>query len=212
MSGIVNQLQMEAIKENGDILKLLRQAYIIARKLKLSEFEQWVKNELDGYDEGPIPDYRLIKGEVKGFNPVRGWIPFVLPDKLSFLSERRVNNSIANLVEIYRQNENNDRIYLSFDPRVVAELSKLCGFDTIFYLFVGKNQVFEIIEKIRNILLEWAITLEEKGIKGENLEFTLEEEKLAEKEKIINSINFYGDVINSQIQQDTEHSQQGKKK
>lgn len=49
MEGIVLELQREALSSNGDILSLLRKAYIIARKLDLKDFEKWVSCELNGY-------------------------------------------------------------------------------------------------------------------------------------------------------------------
>lgn len=39
MKGIVIQLQEEALSNESDILSLLRKAYLIARKLKLQEFQ-----------------------------------------------------------------------------------------------------------------------------------------------------------------------------
>lgn len=32
-------------------MNLLRKAYLVARKLKLQEFEDWVNNELNGYKD-----------------------------------------------------------------------------------------------------------------------------------------------------------------
>lgn len=49
MSKIVIELQQEALKSDFDILNLLRKAYLVARKLKLNEFEKWIDSELNGY-------------------------------------------------------------------------------------------------------------------------------------------------------------------
>ena len=66
MSKIVIELQQEALKSDFDILNLLRKAYLVARKLKLNEFEKWIDSELNGYKNlDKIPDYRLLRGEVK---------------------------------------------------------------------------------------------------------------------------------------------------
>ena len=45
MYGIVLELQKEAMDSNADIESLLRKAYVIARKLKLLEFEEWIQCE-----------------------------------------------------------------------------------------------------------------------------------------------------------------------
>ena len=50
MAKIVIELQHEALKSNFDIMNLLRKAYLVARKLKLQEFEDWINNELNGYN------------------------------------------------------------------------------------------------------------------------------------------------------------------
>ena len=42
MDGIVLELQREAMDKNADVESLLRKAYVIARKLKLSDFEEWI--------------------------------------------------------------------------------------------------------------------------------------------------------------------------
>ena len=51
MAKIVIELQHEALKSNFDIMNLLRKAYLVARKLKLQEFEDWINNELNGYKD-----------------------------------------------------------------------------------------------------------------------------------------------------------------
>ena len=48
MAKIVIELQHEALKSDFDIMNLLRKAYLVARKLKLQEFEDWVNNEFYG--------------------------------------------------------------------------------------------------------------------------------------------------------------------
>ncbi len=77
MEGIVLELEREALDENVSIEVLLRKAYLVARKLKLTDFEEWINNEQNGY-EGEGPEYRMIRGEYKALNPYRGWIPVVL--------------------------------------------------------------------------------------------------------------------------------------
>ena len=49
MNGIVLELQKEAMDKNADIESLLRKSYVIARKLKLPEFEEWIQCEQEGY-------------------------------------------------------------------------------------------------------------------------------------------------------------------
>lgn len=66
------------MKPECDILSALREAHLIASKLRLTEFDTWIQLELKGYvsyQEEDVPDYRNVKGRLKAFNPYKGWIP-----------------------------------------------------------------------------------------------------------------------------------------
>lgn len=43
---IVLELQREALSSDSDILALLRKSLLVARKLKLTEFGEWINKEL----------------------------------------------------------------------------------------------------------------------------------------------------------------------
>ena len=58
MSSLVFELQRDALNRNASVSDLLRKALVVSKKLKISEFEKWVTNELNGYSED-IPDYRF---------------------------------------------------------------------------------------------------------------------------------------------------------
>ncbi|MDP7903022.1 hypothetical protein QWI44_20460, partial [Acinetobacter pittii] len=68
-TSIVLQLQELAVDPNSNIEELLNKALLVARKLKIKKFRKWCENELEGYDKENIPDYRVIKGQLKVFNP-----------------------------------------------------------------------------------------------------------------------------------------------
>jgi hypothetical protein len=62
MTGIVLELQREALGKGVRISDLLRKVLLVARKLKVSEIEAWVLSELNGYSDGAeIPEYRQVK-------------------------------------------------------------------------------------------------------------------------------------------------------
>ena len=212
MSKIVLELQRDALESNSDIISLLRKAYLVAKKLKLKKFERWTNNELNGYKNNKVPDYRLLIGEVKGWNPFHGWVPVILSEE----EEKEINcyratDSIANFVDVY--NKKNGNAIFSFNAGLNKILSNMVGFETKFALFITDNKIYTIIERVRNVILDWSITLEENGILGENLEFSSYERECAQKNPIIYNYtnNFYGNVNNTQIQQDTKKSIQSKK-
>ena len=212
MGKIVLDLQLEALSKDSDVLNLLRKAYVVARKLKLDEFEEWVNSELNGYKDGnKIPEYRKVKGEVKGWNPYHGWIPMIMQDTEieNMISEHLVSDSIPNLKNVY-DSANGSNATLQFNAGMNNLLSKLSDFNTKYALMISANQIYNIMERVRNIVLDWSITLEEKDILGEGLQFTKREKDIAVSSSTINNYtnNFYGDVRETQIQQDTSESTQ----
>ena len=60
--GIVIELQREALDESISIESLMRKAYLVARKLNLKDFEEWISQEQNGYKQ-KVPEYRNIVGE-----------------------------------------------------------------------------------------------------------------------------------------------------
>ena len=63
MSSIVIDLQDEILSSNCDIVQILRRAHVIAVKLGLKEFDQWISYELNGYsDQNACPDYCKVRG------------------------------------------------------------------------------------------------------------------------------------------------------
>ncbi|MGF0031649.1 hypothetical protein ACQRBN_01615 [Bariatricus sp. SGI.154] len=211
---IVIELQKAAIDSNSDILSLLRKAYLIARKLEISDFQEWISSELNGYEDyDKIPDYRMITGSLKGWNPYHGWIPVVIPDSSTedAFHTRKLFDSIPSLVNIINETDNNVLSY-SFDGKTLETLCRMTGHASNYTLQFSKNAIVNIVEQVKNKILEWALLLEENGILGEGLQFTAEEkEKVYNIPQIVNYVsNFYGDVRESQVQQGTTDSVQNR--
>lgn len=212
MSKIVIELQQEALKSDFDIMSLLRKAYLVAKKLKLQEFEEWINNELNGYgDKEEIPEYRLLRGEIKAWNPYHGWIPVILTNENENITTHMAADSIANLLNVY-ENSTKKSAILQFGAGLNNLLSQSVNFNTKFALEIGTNQIYNIIERVRNIILDWSITLEENGILGDGLQFNEVEKDIATTTPTINNYinNFFGPVSETQIQQDTKKSRQNK--
>lgn len=208
---IVLELQRESLDSDSDILSLLRKALLVSRKLKLTEFGEWINNELYGYKEqNGIPEYRKVVGEVKAWNPYNGWIPVISDDNeiSTLITQRKVSDSIPKIQSLLPSKSTS--VVFAFQGEANALIARWTGFESKYQLFVGKNALNDIVERVKSEILEWAIVLEENGILGENLRFTEEEKNKAQSEpKIINYIsNFYGDISDSQIQQGTKQSSQ----
>jgi len=200
VAGIVIELQQEVLKQDCDIVNVLRRAHVIATKLQLTEFDSWITHELNGYPNQEVcPEYQKIKGVLKAFNPYQGWIPAMISDieMETDVCERKMANSISEIVSLCQ--EEND-LLSEFTGAQTEILNKIfrTTFPMKYALFIPRTSVMDIIEKVKNTILEWTLKLEEKGIIGDNMTFTEKEKNTATSiPQTIN--NYYGDtkIVNS---------------
>lgn len=108
MGSIVLELQNEIVSSNCDVVNILRKAHLIASKLKLADFDQWIQHELNGYpDKESCPEYRKVCGSLKAFNPYRGWIPTSIQDNEveKRICEKKFVNSISEIISLCQSSE-----------------------------------------------------------------------------------------------------------
>ena len=206
MSSVIIELQREALDQDIPVSDLLRKALVVARKLKLSEFQEWIENELNGY-KGKVPEYRMATGKIRGWNPYNGWIPLMFEDPREgeTLSRRATGQSIAELEDLVRQGSKSSTLHMPYPQEIQRRLSKGFGYETEVSLFVGRSSIVKVIDAVRNIILNWALKLEEEGILGEGLSFS-DNEKAVAVQSPQNINNFYGSVQNPQIAQGNEQA------
>ena len=211
MGKIILELQAEAINPDTNTIALFRKAYLIADKLGLDDFKEWLNNELNGYNKDSIyPSYRVITGEMKFYHPYYGWRPVIWLGEGNLyetLTKREVSNSLHSLTS---QSSSSDfDAYMKYPPDVSRTFKTSPSFETEYALFIGRDVAPSIIECARNKLLEWALLLEKNGILGEELQFSEEEKAAADAFKTVYNINnFFGNAENVQIQQDSKNSNQ----
>jgi hypothetical protein len=180
MSSLVEELQRDALDSNVRVSNLLRKAKTIAVKLELSELEQWVDHELNGYPEGDVPGYRVIVGQVKGWNPYHGWQPVIFGDRKveETYSKRQIHQKIAEL-ENAVEKAGGGTLTIPFNSYGIQLLRDKTGFDFDFTLMVNGSHVVGLLEAVRNALLEWALKLEKSGVRGQGMSFSADERKKA---------------------------------
>lgn len=200
--GIVIELQREALEDNISIESLMRKAYLVARKLNLKEFEEWINQEQNGYD-GQVPEYRYISGEIKAWNPYHGWIPMVLSaDVADMISKMPIPTSISELQDVY--NSSDSTIGLSVNGKLTEWFNEHTNFmPTKYQFFSSKSELYRIMSTVRNKILDWALLLDENGIVGEGMTFTDVEKKTAQNTQVINNYtnNFFAEVSDIDVQQ-----------
>jgi hypothetical protein len=205
MTSVVLELQREALDRNIRISDLLRKALVISRKLKQSEFQKWVEDELNGYKR-EVPNYRIVWGQVRGWNPyTRIWMPLIFsnPEEGDAASKRPAGQSVAELESLIESGES-DGYHIPFSQKIQRQLSKGFDFETEISLHVPHTSIVKILDAVRTVILNWALALEEEGISGEGLLFS-EMEKQAAVHSPQNINNFFGAVQNPQIAQGNHH-------
>ncbi|WP_144731944.1 hypothetical protein [Acinetobacter oleivorans] len=194
-TSIVLQLQELAVDPNSNIEELLNKALLVARKLKIKKFRKWCESELKGYDKENIPDYRIIKGQLKVFNPYHGLQPFIIPDTLDKLvTTIKIKQSVGEINNLLSQEGN------SFESVISNEVkSKLMSMQKGFTqleprVMFERSQLLSVSSKLRNIILNWSLQLEEDGILGEGMKFSEKEKKAAMSVNNFNIQNMQGVV------------------
>ncbi len=188
---IVLRLQKKCLDKNEDLQSLLMEALVISKKLKLSEFEDWINCELKGYSGQIIPDYRKVQTNLKFWNPYQGWIPAIHKDKKlsEVLSNKKIAQSIGEIEKLSNVDENN--LQLNLTQHNKASIMKFLGTDFEPAQFISRVQLIGIVNQVRIMLLNWTLKLEEENILGnDDLIFTEKEKEMAKKN--INIENFNG--------------------
>lgn len=209
---LIEDIQKEATRSDCDIVALLRKTLIASHKLQLKDLEDWINCELKGYKgNDKIPVYReSIYGQLKYFNPYNGWqfIMFENSEMQNMVSHIDIKDSITKLVDLCSRS-NNSTFVINLPQEIVMMIWSGMDFgpcDT--RLFIDNSVLFDIVEQVKNHILDWSMMLEDKGICGHGLSFSQEEKSIAQNTpSIVNyTNNFYSSSENIMIQQGTESS------
>lgn len=177
----VLELQRLASDSHANTTEILRKALMVATKLKVEDFKNWITAELNGYADAPVPAYRHVEGEIKAFNPARGWIPvwFEDPTAARALRKTKVTNSIAEIEQMAKATKG--VLTVDFSPETLNIL--MHGMNEYSAMkprkFIAINSLTGIIDNVRTMILEWALKLEEEGIVGEGVMFSEDERNRA---------------------------------
>jgi hypothetical protein len=209
MNSLVLELQRDALNDNVPVSNLLRKAMVISRKLRIAELEKWTNQELDGYaDPEMIPEYRVVRGETKSFNPYNGvWMPIMFSgDAPEGFSKRSSVQSIPEIEDLVAHSRGSGTMQMNFSPDATAALMRACP-ELLRppVTFISKSALVGIIAKVRTLILGWTLKLEQEGILGNDMTFTRNEIENANVKRDIIIQNFQGvlgNVSNSTVSQE----------
>ncbi len=207
MSSLVFELQTDALNSSVSVLNLLRKALVVAKKLSIQEFEDWIELELNGYTEvESIPKYRLIQGQLRGWNPFHGWQPIIAGDTEILELYKAVCNPpiiqpISELIALTQDTSSDKELQLVLSPEVESFLIKSTGGNVPVKLRISSASIQRIVDAVKDIILRWALQLEKDGIVGEGISFSPQEKAIASNHSYQIFIkNFVGDKSMSNTQ------------
>jgi hypothetical protein len=177
---LVFELQRMAVSPDVSVVQLVRAAKLVATKLGPGEAADWIDRELNGYDNlSMLPKYRILTGECRAFNPFRGWIPVQFPNAEfhDMCSEARVGQSLGSMEPLLT--DGSDHATLPFRFEQQRFLQQTFKEDMTFAIRLSKGHINGIFDAVRNLTLNWSLSLERAGVRGDNMSFTLTEKQEA---------------------------------
>lgn len=193
--------------KNVELSVVLRKALRIAKKLNLEEFATWINQELKGYESiHSVPDYRRLNGRLVVKDPFYH-TQFFEPE-LEVPEEVYLNHPIANPIT-YLENLNlkgNIYVYASFHPDKEGILKRNINSNYEYAIRIQSNQMLNILELIRDIVLNWLYELDEQEIEINSKS----NENLENANQLTNQyiVNIQGDMVGSQIMNGSPGSNQ----
>jgi len=205
MTSLIEELQRDTLDSTIAVADLLRKALVVATKLQLNEFREWVEFELNGYRAVDVPDYRKTIGQVVIRSPSRGAKPMVFgdPKMADIVTQHEQRAPVGPLEELV--SNSGPKLVVDFPPDLqnllLAPFPNQAG---IPQLEISRSSIVMILDAVRNAILRWSLKLETEGITGEGMSFTPNErEKAKQHATEFRPMNFIhiGTMENSVIQQ-----------
>lgn len=176
MPSIIEEIQRDAVETSVPVSALLRRMKLAATKLGLGEVEAWVEQELNGYTT-KLPDYRIVRGSPMALNPIRGWQP--VSGAIELMSRRGVSQSVASLEELASRDEGH--LQIPFSDEIVAQLNEQNGVrGWPVSLHIDRSEVIRILDRVRTLVLDWALKMEKAGVIGTSFGFNEAEKAKAQ--------------------------------
>ena len=187
VSGIVLELKRMSSKSSIPVSDLLRTALCVARELKIIDQEPWIQSELNGYltidgNYDALPNYRFVKSKIDyekiqtvgkmycdiislGINPSN---PHENTEKYP------CHVPVPEIERALEDETKNNFVHIPCQPDVEAVFIETMKLPPSFpiVLTVQAWHLRDILEAVRNRILDWASQLEEKGISGGNSSFS----------------------------------------
>jgi Asp-tRNA(Asn)/Glu-tRNA(Gln) amidotransferase C subunit len=168
---ILRQIQSDLLRQDAALSNILRKAKVLASQLRSDELGSWVSQELDGYkSKRELPDYRVLTtgcvgNLTDGFSIVERVDVPVWEVKDDRLREQITTFwAIHGIRTIERFAVSQDQ-HFRLTPALTALVNSIVGEEGCGYvsleLAVGPPHFEQILDTVRNRLLEFVLKLDE---------------------------------------------------
>jgi hypothetical protein len=186
---LVQQLQTEALNPEMAPEDLLRKAKVVAVKLDLSDRQAWIESELSGYADNKVPPYRILQGQLHALNPARGWVPLSSRDRNDAgMRDVPIQISIGEISHLLKESDGESALAMQLGSTIVSYGDALRE-RTPYRVHFGPSAFAQILDAVRNDILDWSLKLEKAGITGAGLSFSQSERELAHSPRVYVKVN-----------------------
>ncbi|MBD9467625.1 hypothetical protein [Pseudoxanthomonas sp. PXM01] len=201
--GLIDEIVNAAMDKDTPLADLLRKVKVASRRLELPDIEQWVGYELNGYpNDVDLPAYREVVGRLQAKDWDGSWKPvFFQNPEISSLADRTAFRQSVRELEEGISDARDGFIMMSVPPGKRQAICEAIGSDTEIAIQLPRSALLRPLEATRNRVLDWALELEGRGVKGDGLTFTRKEVTQAAQSNVIITTNNIGTMSHSQIQQ-----------
>ncbi len=188
LASLIEEIQKDALDHSVPVSTLLRKVKLAAAKLGLQSVEAWVDKELKGYSgDDDVPEYRKVtgtpmaRGVIGGFEPIK----FEKAEHANKLSVVPIGQSVPG-IEGQLQTSRDQSLIFPYPPKLVDAFNRTnrgrivqCG------VKFASASLVAIVEAVRTLVMEWAISMEKAGITGTDLSFSAAEKDKAKAAAVV---------------------------
>lgn len=168
------ELQKEICNSSIPTTDILRKALLIARNLNLKKFENWILQELNGYQckVNEVPEYRKVACTLQALNPLYGWVnvTIVEPQLIKQLSKKfQIIQPIPEIETAVQKAKESGHIKLQLElsPEQEITLMQMIHPPSRPRLMLDITHAHNILEAVRTRTADWLWEMQEgKGKKG----------------------------------------------
>lgn len=205
----VLELQNLVSSTDGSITDMLLKAKLIASKLELKVFDDFINKEFLGYkyallgeDRKKFPSYRQIRATIVKRDEYYNYVDIDVyncedPSLFKALLELRWAYVTLSITHLESELSSGGTLYLNIPDWLLWDTPIPTADYQYYFWEIESVKIKEIISAIKFNLLEWALSLERQGILGEGLLFTQKEIDAAPMTITNNTNNFHAPVNNA---------------